>query len=99
MSLQCFAPAVKADGSFRINRLEMVTGSSLVGDCPGDASAVGRVVTNMVRSVFGVLIDAHIGSVLGGEVFRRLERRVAERAEEMVQGLRLPNVVCSLSLA
>nr|CAB3486083.1 unnamed protein product [Digitaria exilis] len=98
-TLEEFREAVKADGSFRINRLEMVTGSSLVGDRPGDPSAVGRVVTNMVRSVFGVLIDAHIGSVLGGEVFRRLERRVADRAEEMVQGLRLPNVVCSLSLA
>ncbi|CAL5029440.1 unnamed protein product [Urochloa decumbens] len=86
-------------GAFRINRLEMVTGSAPVVDRPGDASAVGRTVANNVRSFVGALVDAHVGKAMADELFGRLQRRAEGRAREVMAEMRLPHVVCSLSLA
>ncbi|CAN6243809.1 unnamed protein product [Urochloa humidicola] len=93
-----FREAVDANGSFRINQLDMVIGSAPVVDSPNDPGAVGCTVANNARSVHGVLVEAHIGRALSGEVFRRLQCRAEERAEELMEGLRFPHVVCSLSL-
>jgi len=91
--------AVEAAGAFRINRLEMVTGSPAVVDRPDDPGAVGRTVANNVRSFVGALVDAHVGKALADELFGRLQRRAEERAGELMAEMRLPHVVCSLSLA
>ncbi|CAN6234535.1 unnamed protein product [Urochloa humidicola] len=97
-TLEEFREAVDANGSFRINLLDLVTGSAPVIDCPDDPGAIGCTVANNARSVHGVLVEAHIGRALSGEVFRRLQCRAEERAEELMEGLRFPYVVCSLSL-
>ncbi|KAG2569571.1 hypothetical protein PVAP13_7NG429500 [Panicum virgatum] len=91
--------AVEAAGAFRINRLEMLTGSPPVVDRPDDPGAVGRTVANNVRSVVGALVDAHVGKALADELFGRLQRRAEGRAGELMAEMRLPHVVCSLSLA
>ncbi|CAN6250555.1 unnamed protein product [Urochloa humidicola] len=88
-----------AGGAFRINRLERVTGSAPVVDRPGDAGAVGRTVANNVRSFVGALVDAHVGRAMADELFARLQRRAEGRARELMAEMRLPHVVCSLSLA
>nr|CAB3488596.1 unnamed protein product [Digitaria exilis] len=91
-----------AGGAFRINRLEMVTGSPPVvvdGGGDDDPAAVGRTVANNVRSFVGALVDAHVGKAMADELFDRLRRRAEGRARELMAELRLPHVVCSLSLA
>lgn len=74
------------DGSFQINRLELVMGS------PDDAGVVGRTVANNDRSLLGVLVDAHVGKLLCDELFLRLQRWAEERAQE---DMRFPHVVCA----
>ncbi|XP_039775300.1 indole-3-acetate O-methyltransferase 1-like isoform X2 [Panicum virgatum] len=91
--------AVEAAGAFRINRLEMVTGSPAAVDHPDDPGAVGHTVANNVWSFVGALVDAHVGKALADELFGRLQRRAEERAGELMAEMRLPHVVCSLSLA
>ncbi|PUZ49389.1 hypothetical protein GQ55_7G322100 [Panicum hallii var. hallii] len=91
--------AVEAAGAFRINRLEMVTGSPPVVDRPDDPGAVGRTVANNVRSFVGALVDARVGKALADELFGRLQRRAEGRAGELMAEMRLPHVVCSISLA
>ena len=98
-TLEEFREAVDADGSFRITRLELVTGPPPAVDRPDDPAAVGRTMAKNVRSVLGVLVDAHVGAALGGELFDRLRRRAEGRAQEMMKKMRFPHVVCSLSLA
>ncbi|TVU16471.1 hypothetical protein EJB05_40039 [Eragrostis curvula] len=98
-TLDEFREAVDADGAFRINRLEMVTGSAPVVDRPDDAADVGRTVANNVRSFVGALVDAHVGKSLADELFARMQRRAERRARELMEEMRLPHVVCSLSLA
>ncbi|XP_025825849.1 indole-3-acetate O-methyltransferase 1-like isoform X1 [Panicum hallii] len=98
-TLEEFREVVNADGSFQINRLEMVTGSPPVVDHPDDPAAVGLTVANNERSLLGPLVDAHVGTALGGELFGRLRRRAEERAQELMEEMRFPHVVCSLSLA
>lgn len=90
-----------AGGAFRINRLEMVTGSApvVVDGAEDDPAAVGRTVANNVRSFVGALVDAHVGKALANELFGRLQRHAEGRARELMAELRLPHVVCSLSLA
>nr|CAB3486085.1 unnamed protein product [Digitaria exilis] len=92
-----------AGGAFRINRLEMVMGSPPVvvdaGADDDDPAAVGRTVANNVRSFVGALVDAHVGKAMADELFDRLRRRAEGQARELMAELRLPHVVCSLSLA
>ncbi|KAG8043836.1 hypothetical protein GUJ93_ZPchr0458g22671 [Zizania palustris] len=99
-SLQEFHDVVRANGSFVINRLELVRGGSpLVVDRPDDAEEVGHATANSCRAVVGVLVDAHIGERLGAELFARMERRAARHARELVEKMHFFHVVCSLSLA
>ncbi|TKW24093.1 hypothetical protein SEVIR_3G030300v4 [Setaria viridis] len=98
-TLEEFREVVDADGSFRINRLDLVMGSPLVVDRPDDPGAVGRTVANNERSLLGALVDAHVGKALGDQLFDRLRRRAEERARELMEEMRFPHVVCSLSLA
>ncbi|CAL5014309.1 unnamed protein product [Urochloa decumbens] len=98
-SLEEFREVVDADGSFRINRLELVLGSPPAVDRPDDAGAVGRTVANNEWSLLGALVEAHIGKALGDQLFGRLRRRAEERAQELMEEMRFPHVVCSLSLA
>ncbi|KAF0890980.1 hypothetical protein E2562_005089 [Oryza meyeriana var. granulata] len=99
-SLQEFRDVVRADGSFVIDRLELVRGGSpLVVDRPDDAAEVGRAMANSCKAVAGVLVDAHIGERHGAELFERLERRAARHARELVEKMHFFHVVCSLSLA
>ncbi|CAN6229954.1 unnamed protein product [Urochloa humidicola] len=94
-----FRDAVAADGAFRITRMELVLGPPPAVDRPDDPVAVGRTMAKNVRSILGVLVDAHVGTALGGELFDRLRRRAEGRVREMMEELRFPHVVCSLSLA
>ncbi|OEL25416.1 Indole-3-acetate O-methyltransferase 1 [Dichanthelium oligosanthes] len=98
-TMEEFRKVVDADGSFRINRLEMVMGSSLVVDRPDDPGAVGRTVANIERSLLGALVDEHIGKALGDQLLDRLRRQAEERALELMEEMQFPHVVCSLSLA
>ncbi|CAN6229957.1 unnamed protein product [Urochloa humidicola] len=94
-----FMDGEKMDGSFRINRLELVMGSPPAVDRPDDPASVGRTVANNERSLLGALVDAHVGKALGDQLFDRLRRRAEERAQELMEEMRFPHVVCSLSLA
>nr|CAB3488594.1 unnamed protein product [Digitaria exilis] len=98
-TLEEFREVVDADGSFQINRLELVMGSPPVVDHPGDAIDVSRTVANNERSLLGALVDAQVGKALCDELFLRLQRRAEERAQELMEEMRFPHVVCSLSLA
>ncbi|KAK3143438.1 hypothetical protein QOZ80_4AG0300310 [Eleusine coracana subsp. coracana] len=98
-TLDEFREVVEADGAFEINRLEMVMGSPPVVDRPDDPADVGRTVAKNVRSFIGKLVDAHVGKAVADELFARLRRRAEERAPELMEEMRLPHVVCSLSLA
>ncbi|KAL6975247.1 Indole-3-acetate O-methyltransferase 1 [Sarracenia purpurea var. burkii] len=99
-SLQDFEEVVKADGSFIINKLEVVKGGSpLVVNDPNNADEVAQALVNNCRSVSGVLVDAHIGDQLGEELFSRVEKRAASRAEELLEQLQFFHIVASLSLA
>ncbi|GJN26117.1 hypothetical protein PR202_gb14020 [Eleusine coracana subsp. coracana] len=98
-TLDEFREIVEADGAFQINRLEMVMGSPPVVDRPDDPADVGRTVAKNVRSFIGKLVDAHVGKAVADELFDRLRRRAEERAREIMEEMRLPHVVCSLSLA
>jgi indole-3-acetate O-methyltransferase len=98
-TLEEFREVVDADGSFRINWLDLVMGSPLVVDRPDDPAAVGRTVANNERSLLGALVEAHVGKALSDQLFDRLRRRAEERAQELMEEMRFPHVVCSLSLA
>ena len=98
-TLEEFREVADADGSFEINRLELVMGSPLVVDHPDDPRAVGRTVANNVRSFLGALVDAHVGKALADELFARLQRRAEARGQGLAEEMRFPHVVCSLSLA
>ncbi|CAN6236580.1 unnamed protein product [Urochloa humidicola] len=89
-TLEELREAVAADGAM---------GPPPAVDRPGDPAAVGRTMAKNVRSILGVLVDAHLGAALGGELFDRLRRRAEWRAAEMMEEMRFPHVVCSLSLA
>ncbi|XP_006652977.3 indole-3-acetate O-methyltransferase 1-like [Oryza brachyantha] len=95
-----FREAVDADGSFEINRLELVMGSLPAVDVgPADRGAVGRTAANFLRALLGPLVDAHVGRAVADELFVRVQRRGEARAEELVDGMRFPHILCSLSLA
>jgi indole-3-acetate O-methyltransferase len=100
-TLEEFRESVDADGSFAVNRLEHVMGGRLaVDDDPhDDRCAVGRRVANNQRSIFGPLVEAHIGRALADELFVRMERRAEELSDELVDemGVRF-HILCSLSL-
>ncbi|KAL2322721.1 hypothetical protein Fmac_027100 [Flemingia macrophylla] len=97
-SLQDFKEVVEADGSFTINKLEVFKGGSpLVVNKPDDDSEVGRALVNTCRSVFGVLVDAHIGDKLSEELFLRVEHRATSHAKELLEQLELFHIVASLS--
>ncbi|KAL6651584.1 hypothetical protein ACP70R_010509 [Stipagrostis hirtigluma subsp. patula] len=99
-TLEEFQEVVDAEGSFRINRLEMVTGSPPVVDRAGDPADVGRTVANNARSFVGPLVDARVAkAAVADELFARLQRRAEGRAQELMEEMRLPHIVCSLSLA
>uniref|UniRef100_A0A0E0GY78 Jasmonate O-methyltransferase n=1 Tax=Oryza nivara TaxID=4536 RepID=A0A0E0GY78_ORYNI len=98
-TLEEFREAVDADGSFAVNRLEHVMGSRLaVDDDPHDRRAVGRRVANNQRSIFGPLVEAHVGRALTDELFARMERRAEELSNELVDEMGVHYIVCSLSL-
>ena len=99
-TLEEFREAVDADGSFAVNRLEHVMGSRLaVDDDPHDRRAVGRTVANNQRSVFGPLVEAHIGKELADELFVRVQSRAEALDDELVDEMRVHiHIVCSLSL-
>nr|AEV40994.1 putative jasmonate O-methyltransferase [Oryza minuta] len=97
-TLEELREAVDVDGSFQINRLELVITSPLAVDDPKDRRAVGRTVANYVRSLLGPLVDAHVGRAVADEIFVRMRRRAEALAEELVDEMRFPHIVCSLSL-
>ncbi|KAK1306731.1 Indole-3-acetate O-methyltransferase 1 [Acorus calamus] len=98
-SLGEFEEVVEADGSFTINKLEVVSGGSpLVVTRPDDPAEVGRALANSCWAVCGVLVEAHIGDQMGHEVFARLERRAAGHARELMEKLQFFHIVASLSL-
>uniref|UniRef100_A0A0E0F3C5 Jasmonate O-methyltransferase n=1 Tax=Oryza meridionalis TaxID=40149 RepID=A0A0E0F3C5_9ORYZ len=84
-TLEEFRESVDADGSFAVNRLEHVMrGRLAVDDDPhDDRRAVGRRVANNQRSIFGPLVEAHIGRALADELFVRMERPAGELADEL----------------
>ncbi|KAJ0045979.1 hypothetical protein Pint_04067 [Pistacia integerrima] len=97
-SLQDFREVVEANGSFRINKLEIFKGGSpLVVSQPDDATEVGRALANSCRSVAGVLVDAHIGDQLSEELFSRVEHRGSSHAKELLEQLQFYHIVASLS--
>ncbi|OWM85857.1 hypothetical protein CDL15_Pgr012107 [Punica granatum] len=99
-SLQEFKEVVEANGSFTIDRLQVVKGGSpLVVSHPDDPAEVGRAMANSCKSVAGVLVDAHIGDRLSQELFLRVERRAESRANELLEQLEFFHIVASLSLA
>ncbi|XP_052177387.1 indole-3-acetate O-methyltransferase 1 [Diospyros lotus] len=99
-SLQDFKEVVEANGSFAINRLEVLRGGSpLVVDSPDDAAEVGRALANSCRTVSGVLVDAHIGDRLGEELFSRVQTRASRHAKELLEQLQFFHIVASLSFA
>ncbi|XP_062016389.1 indole-3-acetate O-methyltransferase 1 [Rosa rugosa] len=99
-SLQDFKEVVEADGSFTINKLEIFKGGSpLVVNQPDDAAEVGRALANSCRSVAGVLVDAHIGEKLSGELFSRVEKRGTSHAKELLEKLQFYHIVASLSFS
>lgn len=61
-TLEEFREAVDADGSFRVTRLELVTGPPPAVDSPDDPAAVGRTMAKNVRSVLGVLVGERKGA-------------------------------------
>ncbi|BAS91513.1 indole-3-acetate O-methyltransferase 1-like [Oryza sativa Japonica Group] len=102
-TLEEFREVVDADGSFEVNRLELVMGSPLAVDDDDDDShdrrAVGRTVANNQRSVFGPLVEAHIGKELADELFVRVQSRAEALDDELVDEMRVHiHIVCSLSL-
>uniref|UniRef100_A0A804HTE1 Indole-3-acetate O-methyltransferase 1 n=1 Tax=Musa acuminata subsp. malaccensis TaxID=214687 RepID=A0A804HTE1_MUSAM len=96
--LREFKEVVEAEGSFSINKLQVVKGGSpLVVNHPEDASEVGRALANSCRSVAGVLVEAHIGERLSEELFGRLELRAARHARELMEQMQFFHIVASLS--
>uniref|UniRef100_A0A0D9ZS36 Jasmonate O-methyltransferase n=1 Tax=Oryza glumipatula TaxID=40148 RepID=A0A0D9ZS36_9ORYZ len=93
-----FKEVVDADGSFKINQLELVMASPPVVDDPADRGMAGRMVANYVRALLGPLIDTHIGGVMADELFIRMQRHAEIRAEELVDEMCFPHILCSLSL-
>ncbi|GMJ10374.1 hypothetical protein HRI_004706600 [Hibiscus trionum] len=59
----------------------------------------GRALANSCRSVFGVLVDAHIGDKLSEELFLRVASRGTSHAKELLEQLQFYHIVASLSLA
>ncbi|KAL2316703.1 hypothetical protein Fmac_030579 [Flemingia macrophylla] len=99
-SLQDFKEVVEANGSFAIDKLEVFKGGSpLVVNQPDDASEVGRALANSIRTVSGVLVDAHIGDKLSEELFLRVEHRATIHAKELLEQLQFFHIVASLSFA
>uniref|UniRef100_A0A0D9WAV6 Jasmonate O-methyltransferase n=1 Tax=Leersia perrieri TaxID=77586 RepID=A0A0D9WAV6_9ORYZ len=100
-TLEEFREVVDDDGSFVVNRLELVMGGRVAVDGDSDdRRAVGRRVANNQRSVFGPLVEAHIGKALADELFVRVQSRAEACAEEIVDEMRVHmHIVCSLSLA
>uniref|UniRef100_A0A0D9ZS35 Jasmonate O-methyltransferase n=1 Tax=Oryza glumipatula TaxID=40148 RepID=A0A0D9ZS35_9ORYZ len=94
-----FKEAVDADGSFKINQLELVMGSPPVVDDPANRGVVGRMVANYMRALFGPLVNTHIGGAMADELFIRMQRRAEIRAEELVDEMCFAHILCSLSLA
>ncbi|KAF3648235.1 Indole-3-acetate O-methyltransferase 1 [Capsicum baccatum] len=98
-SIQDFKEVVEANGSFKINNLQVFRGGSpLVVSHPDDAAEIGRALANSCRSVSGVLVDAHIGEQLSDELFTRVEDRATRHAKELLQNLQFFHIVASLSL-
>ncbi|KAL3821081.1 hypothetical protein ACJIZ3_006986 [Penstemon smallii] len=98
-SLEDFKEVVEADGSFVVNKLEVVSGGSpLVVSHPDDAAEIGRALANSCRSVSGVLVDAHIGDQLSDELFSRVASRATSQAKELLEQLQFSHIVASLSL-
>ncbi|KAH9618821.1 hypothetical protein KSS87_018544 [Heliosperma pusillum] len=98
-SLQDFREVVEANGSFAINKLEVFRGGSpLVVSQPDNEAEVGQALATSCRSVCGVLVDAHIGDRLSGELFTRVERRGMSQAKELLEQLQFFHIVASLSL-
>ncbi|XP_027368599.1 indole-3-acetate O-methyltransferase 1-like [Abrus precatorius] len=98
-SLQDFKEVVEENGSFAIDKLEVFKGGSpLVVNQPDDASEVGRALANSIRTVSGVLVDAHIGDKLSEELFLRVEQRATSHAKDLLEQLQLFHIVASLSL-
>ncbi|GMJ10375.1 hypothetical protein HRI_004706700 [Hibiscus trionum] len=60
---------------------------------------IGRALANSCRSVFGVLVDAHIGDKLSEELFLRVASRGTSHAKELLEQLQFYHIVASLSLA
>ncbi|KAJ8532545.1 hypothetical protein K7X08_012468 [Anisodus acutangulus] len=98
-SIQDFKEVVEANGSFKINNLQVFRGGSpLVVKHPDDEAEIGRALANSCRSVSGVLVDAHIGEQLSDELFSRVEERATRHANELLQNLQFFHIVASLSL-
>ncbi|XP_059283730.1 indole-3-acetate O-methyltransferase 1-like [Lycium ferocissimum] len=98
-SIQDFKEMVEANGSFKINNLQVFRGGSpLVVNHPDDGAEIGRALANSCRSVSGVLVDAHIGEQLSDELFSRVEERATRHAKELLHNLQFFHIVASLSL-
>ncbi|XP_059283731.1 indole-3-acetate O-methyltransferase 1-like [Lycium ferocissimum] len=98
-SIQDFKEVIEANGSFKINNLQVFRGGSpLVVNHPKDAVEIGRALVNSCRSVSGVLVDAHIGEQLSDELFSRVEERATRHAKELLQNLQFFHIVASLSI-
>lgn len=96
-SVQDFKEVVEANGSYKINKLELFKGGSpLVVNQPDDPAEVGRALTNSCRSVAGVLVEAHIGEELSEELFSRVERRGTKHAGETLEQIQFYHIVASL---
>ncbi|KAK6154453.1 hypothetical protein DH2020_008701 [Rehmannia glutinosa] len=99
-SLEEFKEVVEADGSFIINKLQVIRGGSpLVVNHPDDAAEIGGALANTCRSVTGVLVDAHIGNRLSDEIFSRVASRAMSQAKDLLEQLQFFHVVAILSLA
>uniref|UniRef100_A0A0E0H755 Jasmonate O-methyltransferase n=1 Tax=Oryza nivara TaxID=4536 RepID=A0A0E0H755_ORYNI len=88
-----FKEVMDADGSFKINELEIVMASPPVVDDPADRGMAGRMVANYVHALLGLLIDTHIGGVMADELFIRMQRHAEIRAEELVDEIKLRSCI------
>ncbi|CAI9102628.1 OLC1v1000925C1 [Oldenlandia corymbosa var. corymbosa] len=98
-SLKEFKEVVEIEGSFVINKLELFReGIASSNHNPDNAAEAGRAFANGCRSVTNVLVAAQIGQQLSEELFSRVARGAASRAEVNQKRISIPHIVASLSL-
>ncbi|KAH6764403.1 IAA carboxylmethyltransferase 1 [Perilla frutescens var. hirtella] len=99
-SVEELKEVVECDGSFTINKLQLIKGGSpLVVNHHHDAAEIGRALATTCRTVTGNLVDQHIGHELSHELFSRVATRAMAQAKDLLHHLQFYHILASLSLA